>query len=338
MKTYRRRRWPWLLLALLVALVLLAPGLLGAFVHQRVSTTLAESWPEATVRWQRGWFASRVEAADGQVHLVLDLRHPPLDLAAPLAAGGTLTLADPEARIALDGALHWGLHLDVAARADDLRSNADVSIRADQPRLALWRGRDGALDLHLEAAALTLTGPPDARLNTRDLTLTAAFDGGNPGHFELHLNATRPGRPASRLRLVADRIDAERANNLLEALSAALETRPGSATASIAWLGVASAWEQLARAGLVIELEPLVLNGAATLEGRWMPADGPPRWTGGGRLDTIEDWWIPIAGLARAEPSVQLREELRLQLEQAARTGRLVIDGDRFELRAPPTE
>jgi len=152
------------------------------------------------------------------------------------------------------------------------------------------------------------------------------------------LNATRPGRPASRLRLVADRIDAERANNLLEALSAALETRPGSATASIAWLGVASAWEQLARAGLVIELEPLVLNGAATLEGRWMPADGPPRWTGGGRLDTIEDWWIPIAGLARAEPSVQLREELRLQLEQAARTGRLVIDGDRFELRAPPTE
>ena len=335
----RRRPLRALLLAALALLVVgavLAPGLLGWFVHQRSSALLAESWPDATVRWQRGWFASRLEAADGQAHLVLDLRHPPLDLSAPLTADGTLTLAEPAARIALDTALGWSFHLEVAARADDLRSSAAISIRAERPRLALWRGRDGALDLRIEADGVALAGPPDARLDTRDVVLTSAFDGDDPGRFELDLSAARSGRPASRLRVVAERIDAERAGALGDALGAALAAPPDSATASIAWLGVASAWEQLARAGLVLELAPLALDGEARVEGRWAPADGPSNWQGGGDLAAVEAWLVPILGLARAEPSDQLRDEVDLWLEQAAAAGRLRIDGDRFELTGEP--
>ncbi|NKI36195.1 hypothetical protein HFP89_13575 [Wenzhouxiangella sp. XN79A] len=340
MTAHRRRRWPRLLLALTVALVvaltLLTPGLLGLLVHQRTEAWLAESWPDATVRWQRGWFSSRLEAADGRTHLVLRLAHPPTDLAGPLAADGTLTLAAPQGRIALDATLHWPLHLGLDAEAARLQqADTGVGWTAERPTLALFRRRHGAVDLQLGAAELSLTGPPDARLSVRDPSLRVTDDGADPGRLSIDLDARRPGQPASRLRVAADGIDRERAGAVIEAVSAALATRPGSAGASIAWLGVASAWEQLARAGLSLTVDPLALDGEARIEGRWQPAAGAPAWTGGGRITAVEHWLVPILGLVRAEPAAQLRDELRLQFERAAERGALSLDGDRFSLTEP---
>jgi hypothetical protein len=332
----RRRRWPWIFLFLLVGLALLIPGLLGRFVHEQTSAWLTESWPEATVRWQRGWFASRVEAADRDAHLVLDARHSLLKLAGPLTADGTLTLARPDTRIAIDGRLSWAMDTEIEARSERLRANELVSIDAEQLRLALWRGRNGALDLQLDAASLAVSGPPDAVLTTRDTTLRITADGADPGTLAVDLSATQPGRPASRLSIEGRRIDAERGQTLLDALAVALETPPGSASASIAWLGVASAWEQLARAGLTIHLEPLALNGQLEINGLWIPAEGPPRWTGGGSQQALADWLIPILGLARSEPAARLREELALQFEAGSEQGVLRRDGGRFELLPPP--
>lgn len=330
----RRRRWPWILLLLLAGIVLLIPGLLGRVVHDQTSTWLAESWPEATVRWQRGWFASRVEAADRDAHLVLEARHTVFDPAGPLSAEGTLTLARPETRVALDGRLTWSMDTELSARAPSLRANETIAVEADQLRGDLRRSRDGALDLRLAATRLDLDGPPDAQLALRDSILTLTSNGTDPGTLLFDLSATQPGRPSSRLSIRAEQIDPELGQVLLDALAVAIETPPGSASASIAWLGVASAWEQLARAGLTIELEPLALNGQLRIDGRWTPAEGPPAWTGGGSRQAIEDWLVPILGLARAEPADRLRDELEFQLEGLADQGMLLRDADRFEL--PP--
>lgn len=328
----KSRRRLLLVVSLLLGIVLLVPGLLGLFVHRQVAGLLAEDWPEATVRWQRGWFTSRVEAADADAHLLLRFRHPPLDLGALMDANGQLTLSAPAARIDVSGRFDWALGTAIDARAPTLEFADRVSGSASGLVLDVDRRRDGRLDLRVTADRFELRRAPDARLDLRTAHIALHSDGQDPGRLAIELDATRSGAAASRLRLAADTVDRARAAELASALSIALRTPPESAGASLAWLGVASAWEQLARAGLAIELAPLDLDGRARIEGRWVPADGEPELRGEGELDALAGWIVPISGLLSGESEARLYPVFELQIEAMAGTPGLRIEGGRFEL------
>ncbi len=339
----RRRPLRTLLLALAVLLtigLLLAPGLLGLVVHRQVDGWLNENWPDATVRWQRGWLSSRVEATDGATRVALDLRHPPLDGRGPLRAEGPTTLADPDTRteldVMVDAALDWALDLHLDATSEPILRRDTVSVDAAPTRLQFSRARDGAVDLRLTGDRLTLnrTG---AALDLREVSLHLATDGGDPGRATLELVAQRAGAAStSRLLLDAEGVDAERAAVWTDALAAAMDAPPGSTSASLAWVGVASAWEQLARAGLSIRLESLGLDGGAELSGRWHPANQQLVLDGGGELAAVRAWLVPIVALATGEPVATLREEFALQVEALDEQPGVEVNGAAFRVRWPP--
>lgn len=324
-------------MSLLIALgVSISPGLLGLVVHRQVSAWLADSWPDASVRWQRGWFSSRVEAADGQAHVALDIRHSPLDLDGPLLAEGPLTLAEPATGIELRAALDWRFDFTVDARSDSVESRAPVSAAAGPSTLSFLRTRDGVVDLRVVADAITIARDPDAVLGLNDVALTVATNGQDPGELQLSLEVRRSdASTASLARIRIDGIDQERARAWREAMAGALAAPPGSVQASLAWVGVASAWEQLARAGLVLYLEPLTLDGQVALDGQWRPTARDLRVAGTGSLQTLEDWVVPIVALSTGEPIESLRREFELQVEALAEQPGIEIDGERFRVDWP---
>lgn len=344
--TFRRRKRRPLrtlllgLIALLALVLVLAPGILGLVVHRQVDGWLDENWPEATVRWQRGWLSSRVEAADGQTRVALDLHHPPLDGRGLLRAEGPMNLADPDTRteldVMVDAVLDWPMDLHVDATTGPIQRRDTVAVDAAPAQLAFTRARDGAVDLRLVGDRLTLnrTG---AALDLRDVSLHLATDGRDPGRATLALDTRRDGATAtSRLQFEVDGIVADRAAAWTEALVAALDAPPGSTSASLAWVGVASAWEQLARAGLSMRLAPLALDGRAELTGRWHPADNDLVLDGGGELSAVRAWLVPIFALATGEPVETLREEFALQVDALDEQAGVEVDGARFRVRWPP--
>ena len=267
---------------------------------------------------------------------MLEIRHPPLDVSGPLEADGRLTLTDPDTRVDIDARLNWGLDLAADARTESIERTDAVMLAAGPTRLSLHAARDGRIELRLESDRLALTRPDNVSMNLRPLTLNLASDGRDPGRLVLDLQAAlQPASTTSRAILRVDHIDPERAAAWFEALATLRASPPGSASASLAWVGVASTWEQLARADLTLELDPLELDGQATLSGRWQPAVAEMQWTGAGPVDTVERWVVPILALLSGEPATELREEFALQVEAVADQPGLTIVDNRFRLDWP---
>ncbi|MBY6204483.1 hypothetical protein [Halomonas denitrificans] len=330
------------LIGLIVLFLLLAPGLLGLVAHRQIDGWLDENWPDASVRWQRGWMSSRVEAADADRQVALDLHHPPLDGRGLLRAAGPVRLDDPDTQseldLGVDAVIDWALDLHVDVRSDAVERRDTVSVDAAPAQLAFTRTRDGAVDLRLAGDRLELhrTG---AALALREVELHLGTDGQDPGRATLDLRTRREGTTtASRLNLEIEGIAAERAAAWTEALFAALDAPPGSTSASLAWVGVASAWEQLARAGLSIRLMPLALDGRAELTGQWHPADKDLVLDGGGEVSAVRAWLVPIFALATGESVVALREEFALQVDALDAQPGVEVDGTRFRVRWPPAD
>ena len=330
-----------IILVLLTAAVIVAgaPAAIGWFVHDRLSSALTEELPDAQVDWNRGWFMSGLRVEDQAFSARLDFRH-----ASPasgwLSVDGLVTLAewaaaiDLDARIALDGTL------SANASAPRLDVPGPVTWRYASPALALTASRRGDSRLSGDADQLLIFDGIGNRLTLIEpaLELRVQSEADRKASGRLEFTAHRAGQGESRLVVTLQSIDTAAFAELMQSLGQMAGTEPGSASAGMGAIGAASAWQQLVKAGLRLEIEQLVLDGALSLSGHWQPEGKDFRLTGEGRRETLLDWWSSIAGLAGQLQPERARAASRLSLQDLADTGTIRLEGDRLsvDLQALP--
>ncbi|MFN2333786.1 MAG: hypothetical protein ABR550_05105, partial [Wenzhouxiangellaceae bacterium] len=154
------------------------------------------------------------------------------------------------------------------------------------------------------------------------------------GQAAVVIEAGRLTQGPSRIALRAEQINLEALQQLGHSLSALAAGERGGAASTMALLGAASAWQQLAAAGLDIELSELTLDQLFSLSGRFVPHVNRLSLNGGGRPETVLDWWSSVIGLARGLRPIEARREARqaldrLALREAAGPGEFRIEQQR---------
>lgn len=324
-----------ILMLLTVAVIVVGtPAAIGWFVHDRLSSTLAEELPDARVGWDRGWFRSGLRVENEAFSARLDFKH-----ASPtsgwLSVDGLVTFVEWAATIDLDARLALDGTLSANATAPRLEIPGPVSWRYASPNLALTTTRGGDARLSGDAEMLLILDGIGNRLTLVDPTLELRVQS-EAGRLEL--TAQRAGQPESRLTVTLESIDPVALGELLQALGQLAGAEPGTANAGLGAIGAASAWQQLTSAGLRIEIEQLVLDDALSLSGHWRPRDADFRLTGGGRRDTLLEWWSSVAGLAGQRQPERARAASQLGLRELADAGAVQLEGSRVsvDLQALP--
>lgn len=317
-----------LALVLLTALVVVLglPAAIGWFVHDRLSATAAERLPDAQVEWNRGWFRSGMRVEDENFNARLDFRH-----ASPgagwFSVDGLVTLRewaaaiDLNARLALDGTL------SARANASRLDVPGPVSWQYEAPELNLTASRGGDAELSGAADGLLILDGMGNRLAFTEpkLDFHLQSESIKTSSARLALVTRRVGQEESRLAVRLESIDEFAMAELIEALRQLAGAAPESTSASLAAIGVASAWQQLAAGGLVVHIEELVLDGRLSLSGRWAPGKRQLALEGDGARATAEDWLASITGLAEQLPPEQARSDARATLQDLADQGAITL-------------
>jgi hypothetical protein len=103
----------------------------------------------------------------------------------------------------------------------------------------------------------------------------------------------------------------------------------------LALLTIAGAWQQLAEAGLEIELAELSLDRDTAFVGRWTAAGPSPLVRGGGHHQTLHTWLATIIGFTRAISPQTAEREASAWMAQLIEQQWLQIEDDRFEFQFP---
>lgn len=318
-----------LILVLLTVLVIVLglPAAIGWFVHDRLSATAAERLPDAQIEWNRGWFRSGMRVEDEDFSARLDFRH-----ASPgagwFSVDGLVTLSEWAAAIDLDARLALDGTLSARANAPRLDVPGPVSWRYEAPELSLTASRGGDTELSGAADGLLIVDGIGNRLAFSEPKLEFRMQSESmlTSSARVTLVARRLDRPESRIAVRLESIDEFAMAELIEALRQLAGAEPGSTTTGLAAIGVASAWQQLAAGGLVIDIEELVLDGALSLSGRWAPGKRQFALEGEGARATAEDWLASITGLAEQLPPEQARRDVRATLQDLAGQGAITLD------------
>lgn len=324
------------LLLLLIALTICAPGIVGWIAHQRINESLAENWPDARVRWDRGWLESRVQASDDRTHIDIDLDHVPFDLSGWLIATGTLNLAEPETRFDLAGRLGWlgDVLVNVGSDAIALGGPLETELAGLQLRLTL--NPTGTFDATLSGDRLSMradNGPGDRELVVFGAPeLTIDWSGTDPATAGLGLTARRTGHGQSRLDLSVRSIERAQMNELVTSLAGAAGAEPGSTRARFGMIGAASAWQQLVAQGIELQLESLELDGQARFDGRWAPRESALRIDGEGAIDPVIEWWATIAALSSGRAIAPVTDDVRGAIDTMGSEPWLTLSQDRFRV------
>jgi len=324
-----------LILALLavVTVALGLPAAIGWFVHDRLSESLAENRPEATIDWDRGWFRSGLVIEEPDLRARLDFRHAPISPPGWIALDGLVTLKAPVAAIDLTARLAYDGSLSANAKAPALDVPGPVSWQYQDPRLRLVRRRDGGFELNGSAQRLLIVDGIGNRLTFAEpeLKVRSTPVSEDTASARLMLETRRLGQAQSRLAVKLDSIERAAFAELVDGLRQLAAAEFDSAAAGFGAIGAASAWQQMAAAGLQIEIEELVLDGQLSLSGQWRPGGNKFRLTGKGARATAQAWWSSVVGLAEQLPPEQARDAARRGLQELADQG--LVELGRRELK-----
>lgn len=302
-----------LVLILLVAAALALPAAIGWLVQDRAEKALRENWPDAGLRWQRGWIHSTVEIDTRTWRGRVELRQLPLSPPGLLALNGRITLSEPAAVVELKGMVSPALALRLQLDSAALAVQTQALWQWDAPRAIIETDRVGRLGLDLDAARLRMHDGLGNRITLEQpaLRLDVAPQSEQTTYLDLQFEATRLGQAQSSLALQAESVDREAMALLLESARELSRTEPDSAGAGLAAIGALGAWQQLVAGGLQIRLDPLELESAFRLQGQWYPAGRRLELAGGGAEATLLDWAEPLIGLQQQLTPAMARERAR---------------------------
>ena len=330
-----------IILVVLTAAVIVVglPAAIGWFVHDRLSSAVADELPNAQVAWDRGWFRSGLRVENEAFSARLDFRH-----ASPasgwLSVDGLVTLAEWAAAIDLDARLALDGTLSANANAPRLEIPGPVTWRYATPDLALKASRGGDARLSASATQLLIFDGIGNRLTLVEptLELRVRSEATREASGRIELTAQRAGRGESRLAVTLQSIDPVAFAELMQSLGQMAGAEPGSAAAGLGAIGAASAWQQLVSAGLRIKIEQIVLDDALSISGHWQPESEDFRLTGEGLRDTLVEWWSSIAGLAGQLQPERARAAAQLGLQDLADSGAIQLEDSRVsvDLQALP--
>ncbi len=327
---------------LLVIWLLLLPGLVGVYLRGALPLWLEEAndgmAPPPVVDYRIGWFGSRLEAqtADG-LEVRIQARHLPPGRAAWLSLDGELQAPISDQPIALRGQIGLAGASDFQLDAAALRLDEPFPLQVQSGQLALRRSGTSLLSLSLQEPVFgdptrqPLSYPlTEARLEWRALA-------DDKGDLQMALAAGDGGPDDLRLLLSARSVALAPAAELLAAQQQLQAAEPDSFDQRMALLGLAGAWQQLAAAGLVIELEALDLGAESRIEGRWQTDSGGPVVSGSGLMGELERSLLPIITLAHGGDRLGALIWLADSLDELSRRGWLSYDDTAFELIYSPT-
>jgi len=318
-----------LILVLLTAVtaVLGLPAAIGSFVKNGISSTVDEQLPDARMEWDRGWFRSSVRIEDERFSARLNFRHVSPE-AGWLSINGLVQLSEIPAAVDVDARVSLGGTLTVNARAPELDVPGPVTWRYDAPSLSLVAERDGATRVHGAADGLLVVDGIGNRLAFSDprLDVILTSESMQTSSGTLSLTAKRVGRAESRIGVKISSINSSAVTELVQALRQLARAEPDSAAARLGAIGAASAWQQLAAAGLTVELEEFVLDGRTGVSGRWVPDDRALTLTGQGERATVVDWWSNVIGLSEQLRPEDARSIAQLRLEELEADREITLD------------
>jgi len=302
-----------LLLLLLVLAALALPAAIGGLLQDQAETALRERWPDAEVRWQRGWTRSSVEIEADEWRGRIDIRQLPLNPPGLLALSGRITLAEPAATIDLDGRVGAQLRLQLQLDSAAITLQTQALWQWHAPRLVVNADRRGRLSLDLESRQLQVHDGLGNRLTLERprLRLRTEPQDSETTSIDLQLDLSRIGQAPSRLVLQAESVDRQALAELLESGRELSRSEPESAAAGVAAIGALGAWQQLLAGGLQLRVAPLELESSFRLESQWQPAKRRLQLVGGGPEATLLDWAGPIIGLQQEISPTLARERAR---------------------------
>ena len=315
-----------LVLVTAVTVVLGVPAAIGLFVQKGISSTVEDRLPDARVAWDRGWFRSGVRIDDEDFNARLNFRH-----ASPgagwVSVDGLVNLVETAAAIDIDAKVSLGGTLTVNAKAPALDMPGPVTWQYDAPSLRVVAEQGGDTSVYGTAEGLLILDGIGNRLAFAGpvLEFKLTSESMQSASGRLSVSARRVGQAESGLVVNIDSISMPAMAELVQALHQLAGAEPDSTAAGLGAIGAASAWQQLAAAGLTVELEELVLDGQARLSGLWVPDDRNLILTGEGDRATIADWWANIAGLAQQAPPEEARSAARQGLEGLAAQGAITL-------------
>jgi len=240
---------------------------------------------------------------------------------------GLINLVAAAAAIDIDARVSLGGTLTVNAQAPALDVPGPVTWQYDAPSLRAVAEQGGDTRVSGTADGLLVVDGIGNRLAFAEPVLDFKLDSESmqTASGRLTLTARRVGRPESRIMVNISSINANAIAELVQALRQLAGAEPESAAAGLGAIGAASAWQQLAAAGLTVELDELVLDGQARLSGRWIPDNRQLTLNGEGDRATIVDWWSNIVGLAQQIPPEEGRSRARQTLEDLAAQGAITL-------------
>lgn len=320
----------WILILVLITaltIVLGLPAAIGWFAQKGISDTVEDRLPDAAVTWDRGWFRSGLRIEDEAFDARLNFRHASPS-AGWLSVDGLVNLVETTTAIDIDARLSLGGTLTVNAQAPALNIAGPVAWRYDSPSLRLVGERGGETTVVGTAASLLIVDGIGNRLAFTEplLDVKLTSESLQDASGRLSLTARRVGRAESRLVLNLSSINAQAVAELVQALQQLAGAEPNSAIAGLGAIGAASAWQQIAAAGLTAELDALVLDGQARLSGQWVPDNRQFSLSGEGARTTVVDWWSSIIGLIQQLPPEQARNVASQALEDLAAQGAIALD------------
>lgn len=319
-----------LVFALLAALVVTLglPAAIGWLVHDWIAAGVADRLPGARLESDRGWFRSAATLEGGGLRARASFRHLPLDPPGWMVLDGRVVLDEPavsidaRARLALNGAL------SLRAEAPALEMPGPVTWRYRAPKVAFASTEENGFELDGSAESLLIVDGLGNRLAFDGATLSLTVDPAPDRsvtdqlvNARLEIEARRVGQPGSRLVLRLESVDLRAIEELAVALSQLASSEAESAGSRLAAIGLASAWQQLVSAGLVIALDELALDDRLALSGRWSPDEKRFSLTGEGARATTVDWWASITGLVEQVRPAKSRQSARRALDGLAEQG-----------------
>ena len=324
-------------LTLIIGLWLVAGPLAVGTYLRTWGPAWIETWgPTTSHQFDSGWFESRMAAEwpDGS-RMVLTGRHLPPTRPAWLALIGEFQSVRTPDPIRIKGRFGVFGNLELTMTSPRLKLNEAIELDAGRPAVRILQQASGAFELEANFAYLEMT---DARANRLQLEASKLRVDWKPrsqnkADLELALDTGRDGQDPSHARLEFLHVDRRALAEFVTGFEQFRVARPDSFEARMAALTMAGAWQQLAEAGLEVELKRLDLDGQARFSGRWEPATGHPQISGDGITQSLLDWLQPIIGLVGDVDTEDAEREARAWLEALANRRWLHTQDDTFHFR-----
>lgn len=322
-----------LTLLVITVVVLGIPALIGSLIHGQAARPLDEALPDAEIQWDRGWFRSALSIADDELRANFDFGHASLTPPGWLTVDGRAILGGLDAAVDVSGRIGPMLDARLKASAPTLTVPGIVTWRYTGPGLELTTGND-RIDLRGTAETLRIADSLGNELVLSDAELTGGVAESDTADIAIRVavSASRSGLPTSRAVVEFDPVDPRALEQVVQSLSGLSSSEQGSASAGLAAIGLASAWQQLGEAGLIVRLETLELDGDLQVRGRWVPGQRLLEIEGEGARDALLAWWSRIDGLIRQVPPSAARAAADAALADLERDGKVRRSGERIRV------